>query len=98
MHTQPKHAGIGLMTPNQVRYGQVDAVHEARGKVSELTCAAKPERFVKKIPVPPSKLSAVWINPPVRKQGTNSSLNSNTRCLNIIDTFRILYLQFGRVL
>jgi putative transposase len=55
------------MTPDQVHYGQADAVHEARQKVLKLAYAANPERFVKKTPIPPNKPTAVWINPPVRK-------------------------------
>ena len=61
------HAGIGLMTPDQVHYGQADAVHEARQKILDRAYAANPERFVKKSPHPPNKPTAVWINPPVQK-------------------------------
>jgi putative transposase len=61
------HAGIGLMTPDQVHYGQADAVHAARQKILDLAYAANPERFVKKTPNPPLKPTAVWINPPTNK-------------------------------
>jgi hypothetical protein len=47
------HAGIGLMTPDQVHYGQADEVHAARQKILDLAYAANPERFVKKPPNPP---------------------------------------------
>ena len=59
------HAGIGLMTPNQVHYGQADAVHTARKTTLDQAFAATPERFVQKNPVPPAKPTAAWINPPV---------------------------------
>ena len=59
------HAGIGLMTPNQVHYGQADVVHAARKATLGQAFAATPERFVKKNPVPPAKPTPAWINPPV---------------------------------
>ena len=58
------HAGLGLMTPDQVHYGQADDVHAARQRTLDRAFDAKPERFVKKPPVPPAKPTAVWINPP----------------------------------
>lgn len=69
------HAGIGLMTPDQVHYGQADAVHAARQKTLDRAYAANPERFVRKLPNPPRKPTAVWINPP--KQ--NSEINEQVR-------------------
>lgn len=62
------HTGIGLMTPDQVHYGQADAVHAARQKVLDKACAKNPERFVRKHPQPPKKPDAVWINPPDKVQ------------------------------
>ena len=44
------HAGIGLMTPDQVRYGQADAVHAARQQTLDLAFRINPERFVNKAP------------------------------------------------
>jgi transposase InsO family protein len=58
------HAGLGLMTPDQVHYGQADDVHAARQRTLDRAFDVKPERFVKKPPVPPTKPTAVWINPP----------------------------------
>jgi putative transposase len=58
------HAGLGLMTPDQVHYGQADDIHAARQRTLDRAFDAKPERFVKKPPVPPAKPTAVWINPP----------------------------------
>ena len=61
------HAGIGLMTPNQVHYGQVDAVYAARQKILDSAFETNPQRFVKTSPKPPRKPTAVWINPPTQR-------------------------------
>jgi putative transposase len=58
------HAGIGLMTPDQVHYGQTDAVHAARQHTLDHAFRINPERFVNKAPNPPAKPTAAWINPP----------------------------------
>ena len=62
------HGGIGLMTPDQVHYGQIDAVHAARQRTLDRAFAEYPERFVNKAPTPPEKPTAVWINPPSPKR------------------------------
>src|SRR5271167_394614 len=61
------HAGVGLMTPNQVHYGQADEVYAARQKILERAFHSNPERFVKKPPEPPLKPTAAWINPPTQR-------------------------------
>ncbi len=61
------HAGIGLMTPDQVHYGQTDAIHAARQATLSAAFAQNPERFVNKPPAPPDKPTAAWINPPAAK-------------------------------
>ena len=58
------HAGIGLMTPDQVHYGQADAIHAARQTTLNDAFNRNPERFVRKEPQPPAKPMATWINPP----------------------------------
>jgi len=58
------HAGIGLMTPDQVHYGQADAIHAARQNTLDGAFSKNPERFVRKEPQPPAKPTATWINPP----------------------------------
>ena len=60
------HAGIGLMTPDQVHHGQADAVRAARQVVLNAAFGRNPERFVRDRPVPPGKPEAVWINPPTQ--------------------------------
>jgi transposase InsO family protein len=61
------HSGIGLMTPDQVHYGQIDAVHAARQLILDHAFSDYPARFVKKPPIPPAKPTATWINPPTPK-------------------------------
>jgi putative transposase len=58
------HVGIGLMTPDQVHYGQANVVHAARQDVLAHAYKANPERFVSGAPKPPAKPTATWINPP----------------------------------
>ena len=61
------HAGIGLMTPDQVHFGRVDAVHAARQVALDRAFAAHPARFVNKTPVPLAKPITAWINRPAPK-------------------------------
>ena len=61
------HAGIGLVTPDQVHYGQADEVYAARQKTLDRAFQSNPERFVKKPPEPPLKPTAAWINPPTQR-------------------------------
>jgi len=63
-NTEHHHSGIGLHTPESVHYGFAKAVQKARGEVLRTAYEAHPERFVKKIPVPPLLPNAVWINKP----------------------------------
>jgi transposase InsO family protein len=62
------HAGLGLMTPDQVHYGQAEAVQTARQSTLDRAFRSNPERFVRKAPEPPAKPTAVWINPPRKEQ------------------------------
>jgi transposase InsO family protein len=66
------HVGLGLMTPDQVHYGQANAIHAARQITLNAAFTAHPERFVKKPPTPPQTPTAVSINPP---QARPPSLN-----------------------
>ncbi len=54
------HAGIGLMTPDQIHFGQASAIHAAL----DAAFLRSSERFVRQHPKPPQIPTAVWINPP----------------------------------
>ena len=70
------HAGIGLITPDQVHYGQTDAVHAARQDTLDRAFRENPQRFVNKPPSPPNKPTAAWINPPVPRRATTEDTES----------------------
>jgi putative transposase len=63
-NTEHHHAGLGLLTPATVHYGQAPAVRAQRQIVLASAYAAHPERFVRQPPTPPALATAVWINPP----------------------------------
>ena len=58
------HAGIGLMTPDQIHFGQAEEIYAARQNTLNTAFLNTPERFVRKPPKPPHIPTAVWINPP----------------------------------
>jgi putative transposase len=59
-----RHSGIGLMTPAAVHHDYALALHAARARVLDGAYQQKPERFVRKPPVPPALPTAAWINKP----------------------------------
>jgi putative transposase len=63
-----RHSGIGLMAPAMVHFGRAPEVQAARAVTLERAYAAHPERFVRGLPTPPELPTAVWINPPARKE------------------------------
>jgi len=66
------HAGIGLMTPDQLHFGQADAIHAARQTALDAAFLNTPERFVRQRPKPPQIPTAVWINPPKKTEQTQA--------------------------
>jgi putative transposase len=63
-----RHSGIGLMTPAAVHYGRAKDLHAGRARVLEAAYAARPERFVRGMPTPPTLPTAAWINKPDTKE------------------------------
>jgi transposase InsO family protein len=64
------HSALGLMTPNQIHYGQADDIIAARQIVLDSAYQTHANRFVHNPPHPPEKPTAVWINPPTTKEDT----------------------------
>jgi putative transposase len=62
------HVGIGLMTPDQVHYGQANAIYAARQKTLNGAFRKNPNRFVNKSPMPPASPTEAWINPPQNRR------------------------------
>ena len=63
-NTEHRHDALGLLPPEAVHYGRVEAILEQRRDVLAAAYAAHPERFVRKPPEPLTPPTAAWINPP----------------------------------
>ena len=63
-NVEHRHAGLGLLTPADVHHGLAETRREQRAAVLRAAYEARPERFVRQIPVPPALPTAAWINPP----------------------------------
>lgn len=63
-NTEHKHSGIGLMTPEQVHYGQAPQVLAHRSQVLKAAFKQHPARFKGKMPRPSEPPKAAWINRP----------------------------------
>jgi len=59
-----RHSGIAMLTPEQLHYGEAEAVLARRQQVLEAAYRAHPERFVHGPPSVGAPPQAVWINPP----------------------------------
>jgi len=63
-----RHSGIGLLTPAVVHAGLAAEVTAARAITLARAYETHPERFVRRPPRPPQVPTAVWINPPPKKE------------------------------
>jgi putative transposase len=63
-----RHCGIGLMTPAAVHHGHAAELHADRARVLKAAYLARPERFVRGLPVPPPLPEAAWINKPATEE------------------------------
>jgi putative transposase len=66
------HAGIGLMTPNQIHFGQAQEIYTARQATLDAAFLTTPERFVHKPLKPPQIPTSVGINPPKPTEETQA--------------------------
>jgi putative transposase len=67
-NTVHHHSGIGLLTPAVVHYGRAEIITAQRAGVLADAFAARPDRFVRGMPLPPAQPLAAWINPPADQQ------------------------------
>jgi putative transposase len=65
---QHRHSGIGLMSPAAVHHGRAKELHAERQRVLAAAYAARPERFVRGAPKPPTLPTAAWINKPTTEE------------------------------
>jgi putative transposase len=56
------------MAPAAVHYGRAIGLHAERARVLAAAYAATPERFVRRVPQPPTLPTAAWINKPDTKE------------------------------
>ncbi len=63
-NAEHRHSGLGLMTPAAVHCGRAEAMTSQRAVVLATAYAARPDRFVRGLPLPPAQPLAAWINPP----------------------------------
>ena len=63
-NTEHRHAGIAMLTPDDVHHHRAHSVLEQRERTLQAAWAHHPERFVRGVPQPEPLPQAVWINPP----------------------------------
>ena len=63
-NTEHRHAGIAMLTPDDVHHHRAHSVLEQRKRTLQAAWTHHPERFVRGVPQPDPLPQAVWINPP----------------------------------
>lgn len=63
-----RHSGIAMVTPEQLHYGKAQEILEHRQRVLDEAYRSHPERFASGPPQAPDLPTAVWINPPAKKE------------------------------
>ena len=63
-NTEHRHAGIAMLTPDDVHHHRAPDVLAKRGRTLQAAWALHPERFVHGTPKPAPLPEPVWINPP----------------------------------
>ena len=66
-----RHSGIALMTPAAVHHRQAARLHAERQRVLDAAYAARPDRFVRGQPTPPTLPTAAWINKPTPQEAAH---------------------------
>ena len=68
-NTEHRHAGIAMLTPDDVHHDRARTVLARRERTLEAAWANHPERFVRGVPKPSPLPEQVWINPPASTTG-----------------------------
>ena len=93
-NTEHRHAGIAMLTPDDVHHHRAPDVLAKRGRTLQAAWALHPERFVHGTPKPAPLPEAVWINPPATSTtGETSPVNRNRQCLKVVDRFRTMVIN-----
>ena len=72
-NTEHRHAGIAMMTPDDVHHGRAERILQQRQHTLRQAWFEHPERFVHGPPNPKPLPKAVWINPPDRHATTQDT-------------------------
>ncbi len=78
------HGGLGLHTPHEVHCGLAEQRRAARAQVLATAHAARPDRFVRGVPVPPALPDAVWINKPQNEGVALSPQRAGERIADVV--------------
>ena len=88
-NTVHRHMGIGWHTPADMHTGLAHARRAQRATVLDAAYAARPERFVRRPPVPPPAADRRVDQPtPTRRVRRRATVNATRPCLKVIDRFR----------
>ena len=63
-NTEHRHAGIAMLTPEDVHHGRAQRILEQRERTLRRAWTQHPERFVHGSPKPQPLPTQVWLNPP----------------------------------
>lgn len=63
-NTKHHHSGIGFVTPEQLHHAEAEQIMNARAATLARAFEAHPNRFKRRLPLPPKLPTEVWINPP----------------------------------
>ena len=94
-NTEHRHAGIAMLTPDDVHHHRAPDVLAQRGRTLQAAWALHPERFVHGTPKPaPASRSRLDQPTPHFHNRRNESVNRNRRCLKVVDRFRVVNYLF----
>ena len=88
-NTEHRHAGIAMLTPDDVHHHRASDVLAQRGRTLQAAWTLHPERFVHGTPKP-DPLPEAGLDQPTRHSHNrrNESVNRSRRCLKVVDRFR----------